>query len=86
MIAKEERDLEISFGHENINDAEVFLDYKLIRLAAHNLAKCILTRSPQNEERDIAISKVREAAMWAYASISTELLRAGENEVTKDDQ
>ena len=44
--------------------------FKAIRDKAWALALTIVTYSPDSPERDVAISKIREAVMWANAAIA----------------
>ena len=44
--------------------------YKLIRDNAYIYARFLSSILPKNDEHDIAIEKIREAVMWANASMA----------------
>lgn len=44
--------------------------YEAIRLMAKTMADCILSACPDSRERSLAFTKLREAVMWANASIA----------------
>ena len=55
--------------HPPKSPAEVTV-YQEIRNGGRELAELIADECPSGRERDIAIEKVREAVMWANASIA----------------
>lgn len=46
--------------------------YNEIRERAFDLARSIVLHCPEGPDREIAVQKVREAVMWANASIATD--------------
>lgn len=44
--------------------------YGELRAAAKAFAELVVTRCPESRERSIALTRVREAIMWANASIA----------------
>lgn len=52
--------------------------YETLRAAAKRLAKKIVKLCPEGDETNIAIEKLREAIMWANASIACNEVEDGD--------
>lgn len=62
-------DLEKIFLSQGIS-SEQEIKLKKIRVYAHQLAESITLYTPESREQSIAVTKVREALMWANAALS----------------
>ena len=65
----EHSELRNAFSYHSPNDQQI-IHYQEIRSKARDLAEYIHTQVPQSREQALAITKLREAVMWANAGIA----------------